>query len=79
MARNTLTLNADGTLDGVQMAIINKRMEAICAKMANTLLRTGRSGVLNSARDFSCCIVTAENGFSPLTRACRFTSCAAPT
>ena len=61
MARNTPTLNADGTLDGVQMAIINKRMEAICAKMANTLLRTGRSGVLNSARDFSCCIVTAEN------------------
>ena len=56
-----LTLNADGTLDGVQMAIVNKRMEAICAKMANTLLRTGRSGVLNSARDFSCCIVTAEN------------------
>ncbi|MCY4479732.1 MAG: hydantoinase B/oxoprolinase family protein, partial [Rhodospirillales bacterium] len=61
MARNALTLNADGTLDGVQMAIVNKRMEAICAKMANTLLRTGRSGVLNSARDFSCCIVTAEN------------------
>ena len=59
MARNSLTLNADGTLDGVQMAIVNKRMEAICAKMANTLLRTGRSGVLNSARDFSCCIVTA--------------------
>lgn len=51
----------DGTLDGVQMAILNKRMEAICAKMANTLLRTGRSGVLNSARDFSCCIVTADN------------------
>ena len=61
MASNALTLNEDGTLDGVQMAIVNKRMEAICAKMANTLLRTGRSGVLNSARDFSCCIVTAEN------------------
>ena len=29
--------------------------------MANTLLRTGRSGVLNTARDFSCCIVTAEH------------------
>ena len=26
--------------------------------MANTLLRTGRSGVLNIARDFSCAIVT---------------------
>ena len=51
----------DGPLDGVRMAILNKRMEAICARMANTLLRTGRSGVLNSARDFSCCIVTADN------------------
>ena len=30
--------------------------------MANTLLRTGRSGVLNIARDFSCCIVTADDG-----------------
>src|SRR3546814_1109980 len=29
--------------------------------MANTLLRTGRSGVLNMARDFSCCIVTADH------------------
>ena len=26
--------------------------------MGNTLLRTGRSGVLNRARDFSCCITT---------------------
>ncbi len=61
MATNPFSLNRDGALDGVQMAILNKRMEAICAKMANTLLRTGRSGVLNSARDFSCCIVTADN------------------
>ena len=44
MAGNALTLNEDGTLDGVQMAIVNKRMEAICAKMANTLLRTGALG-----------------------------------
>jgi len=49
------------SLDGVQMAVLNKRMEAICRKMSNTLLRTGRSGVLNSARDFSCCLVTADN------------------
>ena len=46
-------------LDGVQLAILNKRFEAVCRKMANTLLRTGRSGVLNIARDFSCCIVSA--------------------
>ena len=41
------------TLGGVRLAILNKRFEAISAKMANTLLRSGRSGVLNSARDFS--------------------------
>jgi N-methylhydantoinase B len=28
--------------------------------MANTVMRTGRSGVLNRARDFSCCIVTRD-------------------
>ena len=47
-------------LDGVTLAILGKRFEGITRKMANTLLRTGRSGVLNSARDFSCCIVTAD-------------------
>jgi len=46
-------------LDSVTVAILNKRLEGIARKMANTLLRTGRSGVLNVARDFSCCIVTA--------------------
>lgn len=47
--------------DGVKLAILNKRFEGIVGKMANTLLRTGRSGVLNMARDFSCCIVTANH------------------
>ncbi|MCL4746532.1 MAG: hydantoinase B/oxoprolinase family protein [Burkholderiaceae bacterium] len=47
-------------LDGVQLAILNNRLEGIARKMAHTLMRTGRSGVLNSARDFSCCILTAD-------------------
>ena len=47
-------------IDGVQLAILNNRLEGIARKMANTLLRTGRSGVLNIARDFSCCIITAD-------------------
>lgn len=47
-------------MDGVELALLNKRFEGVTRKMANTLLRTGRSGVLNIARDFSCCIVTAE-------------------
>jgi N-methylhydantoinase B len=47
--------------DGVRLALINNRLESIARKMANTLLRTGRSGVLNIARDFSCCIVTRDD------------------
>jgi N-methylhydantoinase B len=46
--------------DGVQLALLTNRLEGIARKMANTLLRSGRSGVLNIARDFSCCIVTAD-------------------
>lgn len=45
--------------DGARLAIIANRLEGIARKMSNTLLRTGRSGVLNRGKDFSCCIVTA--------------------
>lgn len=48
------------TLNGAEMAILMNRFEGIARKMTNTLYRTGRSGVLNRARDFSCCIVTAD-------------------
>lgn len=47
-------------LNGAEMAVLNSRFEGVARKMANTLLRTGRSGVLNRAKDFSCCIVTAD-------------------
>ncbi len=47
-------------LNGAQLAVLNSRLEGIVRKMANTLLRTGRSGVLNRAKDFSCCILTAS-------------------
>ncbi|MBT4521830.1 MAG: hydantoinase B/oxoprolinase family protein [Halieaceae bacterium] len=48
-------------LDGAKLAIVNARLEGVVRKMASTLLRSGRSGVLNRARDFSCCIVTHGN------------------
>jgi N-methylhydantoinase B len=48
-------------LDGAQLAIFANRFEGISSKMGNTLLRTGRSGVLNRAKDFSCCILTADH------------------
>ena len=51
---------AGRSYDGVRLAVLGKRFESVASRMANTLLRTGRSGVLNMARDFSCCIVTAD-------------------
>ena len=55
------TAPGDAGTDGVQLALLANRLDGIVRKMANTLLRTGRSGVLNTARDFSCCIVTADH------------------
>lgn len=43
-----------------QLAVLSHRFEAIVTRMQNTLARSGRSGVLNTARDFSCCILTAD-------------------
>ena len=45
-------------MDPVTLAVLSKRFESITTKMSNTLLRTGRSGVLNLAKDFSTSIVT---------------------
>jgi N-methylhydantoinase B len=40
---------------------VSKRLDTIAAKMQNTLLRTARSGVINTGRDFSCCILSADD------------------
>ena len=45
-------------MDPVQTAVISSRFDAVVKSMTNTIFRSGRSGVLNSAHDFSCCIVT---------------------
>jgi N-methylhydantoinase B len=43
------------------MALLASRLDTIARKMANTLFRTARSGLINTARDLSCCIVTARH------------------
>jgi N-methylhydantoinase B len=48
-------------VDGVALAVTAHRQKSIVRKMSNTLYRTGRSGVLNTARDFSCAIITADD------------------
>ena len=53
--------SSSGNADGVRLALLSNRFEGIARKMANTLLRSSRSGVINMARDFSCCIVTRDD------------------
>ena len=38
------------------MSILAGRFDAITKEMSNTLMRSGRSTVLNTAKDFSCAI-----------------------
>ncbi len=45
---------------GARLAILASRFDGIVSKMANTLFRTARSGVLNSGHDFSCALLTAD-------------------
>ncbi|MEX2375873.1 MAG: hydantoinase B/oxoprolinase family protein [Dehalococcoidia bacterium] len=44
--------------DPVRVLVTMNRIERVVLSMMNTLLRTARSGVINNARDFSCCILT---------------------
>ena len=48
-------------MDGVRMAVISNRLDAVVASMMNTIFRSSRSGVLNSAHDFSCCVISADH------------------
>jgi len=46
------------TTSPLDLALLSNRFEGIARAMMNTLLRTARSAILNTARDFSCCILT---------------------
>lgn len=53
------TAHVNGEARGIALAVLTSRFDAIVRRMVNTLYRTGRSGVINTANDFSCGIVTA--------------------
>ncbi|GGC52847.1 hydantoinase B/oxoprolinase family protein [Chelatococcus reniformis] len=48
-------------LDAITLAVMANRLDGIVREMSNTLLKAGRSAVINQARDFSNAIVTADN------------------
>jgi N-methylhydantoinase B len=49
------------TFDSIRTAVMANKIDGIVREMTNTLLRSARSAVINSARDFSCAIVTGNN------------------
>lgn len=50
----------DATVDAYTVVILRQRIEAIIREMVNALLKSGRSGVLNTALDFSCSLTDAK-------------------
>jgi N-methylhydantoinase B len=49
------------SFDGVGAAILTSRFQSVVESMSNTMLRTARSGIINTAHDFSCCILTNKH------------------
>jgi N-methylhydantoinase B len=56
-----MTAAAPRALDQIVIAVLANRLDSIVREMTNTLFRTGRSAILNTAKDFSCSIVTADH------------------
>ena len=52
--------NKINKIDPVLMSVLANRMDGIIREMTHTILKTARSGVINSARDFSCAICTGK-------------------
>jgi len=50
-----------GSFDPVLLSVLSNAFDGIVREMTNGLLRSARSSVINTARDFSCSILTADN------------------
>ncbi|MBI0380186.1 hydantoinase B/oxoprolinase family protein, partial [Streptomyces albiflaviniger] len=62
MVADDSTLAVDNhEFDPILTAILANRLDGIVREMTTTLLRSARSAVINSGRDFSCAIATADN------------------
>ncbi len=56
-----MTATTDTRLDPVTFAVLASRLDAIAREMTETLMRTSRSSIINTARDLSCSIVTGDD------------------
>jgi N-methylhydantoinase B len=48
-------------VDGIALALYANRFENVVRAMANTLFRSARSGIINTAHDFSCVVVSHDD------------------
>lgn len=48
-------------MDAITLSVLSSKLDTIVREMSNTLLRSGRSTVLTTARDFSCAIVSSDD------------------
>lgn len=55
------TTKAATAFDPVLLSVLANAFDGIVREMTNGLLRSARSTVINTARDFSCSILTADN------------------
>jgi N-methylhydantoinase B len=55
-----MTETAQPAIDMFTMVVLRRRFEAIIGDMVNALFKSGRSGVLNTAKDFTCSITDAK-------------------
>ena len=47
--------------DPVKLSVLANAFDGIVREMTSGLLRSARSSVINTARDFSCAVLTADN------------------
>src|SRR5690606_6367847 len=57
---NPATGKPTADIDLFTMIVLRRRFEAIIREMVNALFKSGRSGVLNTAMDFSCSLTDAN-------------------
>jgi N-methylhydantoinase B len=63
MAHGNTPIDTAPPLDAVQLAVITERFRGIVKQMANSIFRTGQAGVINTAHDLSCCLITRDSEF----------------
>ena len=62
----------ESMLSPMLMAVLASRFDGVVREMTNTMLRTGRSTVINSGRDFPAELLRQITNYLRLLRACQF-------